>query len=233
MESERMRLTRSTLRLLGVPVILSLVVSSCASLRSVDAPQPPPEGLLADHPGLPSVWEVLAPPQGTPPGNQRIVWRLEVKSQPITTNSDCSKAGNELSRVWSDGGVQFEVPRVLHTVCRYPDAQVAAQEFSSMTLRQAAGDFYENLDYPDQVAGGPTAIYPAGASSLPLHADEWQIACGFGDARSVCVRWLFWARYGAVTTQVHFDASGGGIRYQAFAQLVLSVDAELASKLQP
>jgi hypothetical protein len=181
------------------------------------------ESMLVEEPKLPETWTVAEPARV-----ETIDWRLETSSQVPASTPDCSPQGAERLRLWSDNGVTFGIPNVFHSVCAYAAEAEAEAGFGATDVAHASGEDYYNFEYPDRVQGGERAIRPSLASLVGLAADEYEVACGLGDARNGCAVWLFRARYGRYTTQVMFRTNGGGIELGDFLALVGSVDEAMS-----
>lgn len=158
-------------------------------------------------------------------GPQAIDWGKEPGDGPAELRT-CG-TGEGAFRSWSEGGVEWAVPSVAHTVCAFEAEEAARDTYASQSLLEVGGE-----DWPNFEPYSKAETVPSGVRSLDvLAADEWEIGCGIGEPDSGCAVWTFRARYGRVLTKVEFAASPGAIRFEQMRDLVTSIDTAVASGL--
>jgi hypothetical protein len=179
-----------------------------------------PLRLLVARPALPAAW--IDASQGNAP--TPIFWR---RWQGRTTEADECDLGRGAIRGWSDGGDVFVNPDAYEKVCVHRSRFVAWALYRWQSLQRVAGEDWPNFE-PDSDA----RTVPRQAARLNgLHADQWEIGCGLGDANTLCGVWTFRARYDEVLVVLELRTVAVGLRFESMRQFVQSVDRHLAAKI--
>jgi len=210
--------------------VVAATLPSCGLLTGADSPPPPWSSvgqLLVDEPTLPSTLIWTIPPVGTAPGPERLKYTVPEPDVRIVVPWECPEPGRAMAREWFRDGVSLKLPHVRQAVCAF-GAETSAQEaYGSDALEDIYAEPLSNFEDPAEAAAKGWAIRPS-ATPPALSASEFDIACNGGDANGVCNFWLFRARYGSAITVVSIFSQGGGIRYEEFEELIISVDHHLA-----